>query len=69
MDAKRIKEIQNLITNHQASMPKTSREISRSVCSQCPSPVPTGAGRLTDDLSKVASSDVIGKGGTSDLRK
>lgn len=31
--------------------------------------VPVGAGRLEDDLSKVADSDVIGKGGESDLRK
>jgi hypothetical protein len=31
--------------------------------------IPVGAGRLSDDLSKVADSDVIGKGGESDLRK
>jgi hypothetical protein len=31
--------------------------------------IPEGAGRLSDDLSKVQSTDVIGKGGESDLRK
>ena len=31
--------------------------------------VPVGAGRPSDDLSKVMSNDIIGKGGESDLRK
>lgn len=31
--------------------------------------IPVGAGRPLDDLSKVQTTDVIGKGGESDLRK
>ena len=31
--------------------------------------IPVSAGNDSDDLSKVASSDIIGKGGESDLNK
>jgi hypothetical protein len=57
MDAKKIKEIQGLIKNHQNSIQPPPRNI------------PVGAGRNSDDLSKVMSNDIIGKGGESDLRK
>lgn len=57
MDAHRIKEIQDMIKKHRESVQPTPREI------------PVGAGRPSDDLSKVATNDVIGKGGESDLRK
>jgi len=57
MDANKIKEIQRLIKNHQATIQPPPRDI------------PVGAGRASDDLSKVASNDIIGKGGESDLRK
>lgn len=57
MDAKKVREIQNLIKNHQATVQAPPRVI------------PVGAGRASDDLSKVASNDVIGKGGESNLRK
>jgi hypothetical protein len=57
MDAKKVKEIQGLIKNHQNSIQPPPRNI------------PVGAGRPSDDLSKVMSNDVIGKGGESDLRK
>jgi len=57
MDAKKIKELQGMINRHKVAVQPPSREI------------PVGAGRPSDDLSKVASNDVIGKGGESDLRK
>lgn len=57
MDANRIKEIQGLIRTHQATIKPQPRI------------VPVGAGRPSDDLSKVQTTDVIGKGGESDLRK
>jgi len=57
MNAHRIKEIQDMIKNHQATIKAPPREI------------PVGAGRPSDDLSKVMSNDLIGKGGESDLRK
>jgi len=57
MDGNKIKTMQNMIRNHQATIQPQPREI------------PVGAGRPSDDLSKVASNDIIGKGGDSDLRK
>jgi hypothetical protein len=57
MDINKIEEIQRQIKKHQAAVQPPSRDI------------PVGAGRLSDDLSKVQSTDVIGKGGESDLRK
>lgn len=57
LNAHRIKEIQAMIKNHQAAVQPPPREI------------PVGAGRPSDDLSKVMTNDVIGKGGESDLRK
>lgn len=56
MDIKQIEKIQAMIKKHQAANPP-SRDI------------PVGAGRPSDDLSKVQTTDVIGKGGESDLRK
>jgi hypothetical protein len=58
MDIKKIEEIQAQIKKHQSTI-------------QLPKgyPIPAGAGRLSDDLSKVQTTDVIGKGGESDLRK
>jgi len=57
MESQKIKEIQGMIKRHQATIQPQPRDI------------PVSAGRLSDDLSKVASNDVIGKGGDSDLRK
>jgi hypothetical protein len=57
MNSHRIKEIQNMIKNHQNTIKTPPRE------------VPVGAGRLSDDLSKVMTNDIIGKAGESDLRK
>ena len=57
MDVNKIKEIQGLIKKHQATIQPPPREI------------PVGAGRPSDDLSKVQTTDLIGKGGESDLRK
>ena len=57
MDAKKIKELQGMINRHKAVVQPPPREI------------PVGAGRSSDDLSKVESNDVIGKGGESNLRK
>jgi len=57
MDANKIKEIQETIRKHQEAVRSTQRE------------VPVGAGRSSDDLSKVMSNDIIGKGGEPDLRK
>lgn len=58
MDANKVKQTQEMIKNHQKAVsPPHSIDI------------PVGAGRPTDDLSKVASNDMIGKGGDSDLRK
>lgn len=57
MDANKIKQIQGLIKNHQSTIQPPPRV------------VPVGAGRPSDDLSKVMSNDLIGKGGESDLRK
>ena len=57
MESHKIKEIQGMIKRHQATIQPQPRDI------------PVSAGRLSDDLSKVASNDVIGKGGDSDLRK
>jgi len=58
MDANKIKEIQGMIKNHQATLRQPP-----------PRDIPVGAGKLSDDLSKVMSNDLIGKGGESDLRK
>jgi len=59
MNIDKIKKINRLIKNHQDSILRQ----------QPPQNIPADAGRLSDDLSKVASSDVIGKGGESDLCK
>ena len=59
MDQNKIKEVQNIIKNHQDAVRRQTP----------PKDIPVSAGKLTDDLSKVASNDVIGKGGESDLRK
>lgn len=59
MDANKIKEIQNMIKNHHGVVESQTKERE----------VPIEAGRSTDDLSKVMSNDLIGKGGESDLRK
>lgn len=58
MNVHRLKEIQGMIRRHQEALKNVT-----------PREIPVGAGRDTDDLSKVASNDVIGKGGESDLRK
>jgi hypothetical protein len=58
MNAYRIKEIQQMIKNHQVTLQPTPLR-----------DVPVGAGLNSDDLSKVQTTDVIGKGGESDLRK
>jgi hypothetical protein len=58
MNAYRIKEIQQMIKNHQVVLPPQPQR-----------DIPVGAGRNSDDLSKVQTTDVIGKGGESDLRK
>lgn len=57
MDANQVKKIQGMIKDHQATIQPPPRVI------------PVGAGKLSDDLSKVASNDVIGKGGETDLNK
>jgi hypothetical protein len=57
MESQKIKEIQGMIKRHQETIQPQPRDI------------PVSAGRLSDDLSKVASNDVIGKGGDSDLLK
>jgi len=57
MDANKIKTVQDMIKNHQSAVQPPPRV------------VPVGAGRNSDDLSKVMTNDVIGKGGESDLRK
>lgn len=62
MNAHRIKEIHDMIKNHQGAV--LNQGVQRSDRA-----VPVGAGRDSDDLSKVASNDIIGKGGESDLRK
>lgn len=58
MDANKIKEIQNMIKNHQITVhpPSRARE------------VPVGR-PVDEDISKVMTNDIIGKGGDSDLRK
>ena len=58
MDIKEIEKIQEMIRKHQAAFPPPR-----------PKNIPVGAGRPSDDLSKVQTTDVIGKGGESDLRK
>ncbi len=56
MDAERIKEIQNMIKNHQNAILKTNQR-------------PAGHNVCDEDLSKVASNDIIGKGSQHDLVK
>lgn len=58
MDIKEIERAQEMIKKHLAANPPPKGY-----------PIPTGAGRLSDDLSKVQTTDVIGKGGESDLHK
>lgn len=55
MDAAKIKNIQKMITNHQDA-------VSRRGGPSPPPPRPLGAGLDRDDLSKVMTNDVIGKG-------
>lgn len=55
MDAAKIKNIQKMITNHQDA-------VSRRGGPSPPAPRPSGAGLDRDDLSKVMTNDVIGKG-------
>lgn len=65
MDAAQVRKIQNMITNHQDA-------VSRRGGPSPPSPRPAGAGLDRDDLSKVMTNDVIGKGSfdpTEALRK
>lgn len=59
MDIKKIEEIQEMIKKHQETVQPPPKGY----------PIPASAGRLSDDLSKVQTTDVIGKGGESDLRK
>ncbi len=64
MDAKKVSEIQGLIRKHQMTVQRQgATPVPRVI-------VPPGAGRLSDDLSKVQTTDVIGKTEhESDLRK
>jgi hypothetical protein len=65
MDAKKISEIQGMIKNHQGSGGGSASRTGQGGRRD----IPTGAGRSSDDLSKVMTNDVIGKGGESDLIK
>ena len=62
MNADKIHATQEAIRKHQEAVIKQQHLAERKY-------VPTGAGLDKDDLSKVMSNDVIGKGGESDLRK
>jgi len=62
MNADKIHATQEAIRKHQEAVTKQQHLDQRKY-------VPTGAGLDKDDLSKVMSNDVIGKGGESDLRK
>jgi hypothetical protein len=57
MEIKNVERIQQMIKNHRAAVTPPEREI------------PVGAGNLSDDLSKVMSNDIIGKGEETNLRK
>jgi len=62
MNADKIRATQEAIRKHQAAVIKDQHARERKY-------VPTGAGLDRDDLSKVMTNDVIGKGGKSDLHK
>lgn len=62
MNADKIHATQEAIRKHQEAVTRQQHLEQRKY-------VPTGAGLDRDDLSKVMTNDVIGKGGESDLRK
>lgn len=59
MDAAQIKMIQDAIKNHQHALIEQAKK----------SRGPAGHNVRDEDLSKVASNDIIGKGGQPDLIK
>jgi len=62
MNADKIRATQEAIRKHQEATTKQQHLAERKY-------VPTGAGLDKDDLSKVMTNDVIGKGGKSNLHK
>jgi len=60
-------EMRELIKRHQESVKKQDELYQKNLTSKFRRP--SGAGLDEDDLSKVSSTDVIGKGEDSDLRK
>jgi hypothetical protein len=67
MESKKAQDINKVIKDHQESVKKQDALYQKNLASKFR---PVGAGLDSDDLSKVASVDAIGKGsGSEDLKK
>ena len=67
MESKKVHDVNKMIEDHQKAVKKQDELYVKNLQSRIR---PAGAGLDSDDLSKVAGTDVIGKGGREeDLRK